>query len=255
MRSLLQWQECFISITCTRIDNIVYRKPVIDTVCSRAFRRSVAILDPLHTSSCIPHAICDEAVLPFCGGDSQGEPTPYAEEYMDELVGEEFIPLERPTEPALLPKPPMDTGVGSDWAIPCRGSEGGRDNGEPPVICIWPICVIPVQRVSDGWNVKELSIDVKLPPKGERPVGGSRAPGVRNTFVVFFLFFHLARRFWNQTYTEGEKIDAFYYCVKHDASKLHAVYIHYSLQHAIIVVNLCEIAMTERASLCSGNLA
>lgn len=36
--------------------------------------------------------------------------------------------------------------------------------------------------------------------KGERQVGGSRAPGERKTFVVFFLFFHLARRFWNQTY-------------------------------------------------------
>ena len=85
----------------------------MDTVCSRALRRSVAILEPLHTSSCMPHAIC-APLLPFCGGDSHGDPTPYADEYMDELVGDEFIPLESPTEPALLPNPPMDTGVGSD---------------------------------------------------------------------------------------------------------------------------------------------
>ena len=174
----------------------------MDTVCSRAFRRRVAMLEPLHTSSCIPQAICDVPPLPFCGGDSHGDPTPYADEYMDELVGEEFIPLESPTEPALFPKLPMETGVGSDWAIPCRGSEGGRDSGEPPVICIWPIWVIPVQRVSGGWKVKLLSIDAKLPPNGERPVGGRRAPGVRKTFVVFLRFFHLALLFWNQTCRE-----------------------------------------------------
>ena len=36
-------------------------------------------------------------------------------------------------------------------------------------------------------------------PKGERQVEGTRAPEERNTFVVFLRFFHLARRFWNQT--------------------------------------------------------
>lgn len=35
----------------------------------------------------------------------------------------------------------------------------------------------------------------------------SCSPGVRNTFVVFLRFFHLARRFWNHTYelTDREK--------------------------------------------------
>ena len=36
--------------------------------------------------------------------------------------------------------------------------------------------------------------------KGDRPVEGRSAPGVRNTLVVFLRFFHLARRFWNQTW-------------------------------------------------------
>jgi hypothetical protein len=36
-------------------------------------------------------------------------------------------------------------------------------------------------------------------PKGGNPWDGKRAPGVLNTFVVFFLFFHLALRFWNHT--------------------------------------------------------
>jgi hypothetical protein len=36
-------------------------------------------------------------------------------------------------------------------------------------------------------------------PNGGSPWDGRRAPGVLNTFVVFFLFFHFARRFWNQT--------------------------------------------------------
>ena len=42
-------------------------------------------------------------------------------------------------------------------------------------------------------------------PKGDRQVEGMSAPGVRKTFVIFFLFFHLARRFWNQTYKQTDK--------------------------------------------------
>ena len=34
---------------------------------------------------------------------------------------------------------------------------------------------------------------------GDKPVEVSKAPGVRNTLVAFFRFFHFARRFWNHT--------------------------------------------------------
>lgn len=38
-----------------------------------------------------------------------------------------------------------------------------------------------------------------MEPNGGRECDGSKAPGVRNTFVVFLRFFHLALLFWNQT--------------------------------------------------------
>lgn len=38
-----------------------------------------------------------------------------------------------------------------------------------------------------------------MAPKGGSPWEGNSAPGVRKTFVVFFLFFHFALLFWNQT--------------------------------------------------------
>ena len=102
-----------------------------------------------------------------------------------------------------LPSPAIDMGVDrpcpSDWPSDWRGSVGGRASGLVPCICdICDICDMPVQRVSLGWNVQSGSF-MFIAPNGDRPWDGSRAPGVRNTFVVFFLFFHLARRFWNQT--------------------------------------------------------
>lgn len=60
-------------------------------------------------------------------------------------------------------------------------------------------------------DMEECMLDQRLSgAKGEQkdwfmvPKGESRAPGVLNTFVVFFLFFHLARRFWNQTWRQAD---------------------------------------------------
>lgn len=64
---------------------------------------------------------------------------------------------------------------------------------------------IPVtpHRDSDVLNMLEPQRPSPIAPKGGRPCEGRRAPGVRNTFVVFFRFFHLARLFWNHTWKIG----------------------------------------------------
>lgn len=55
------------------------------------------------------------------------------------------------------------------------------------------------QRLSAPPNIPEEQSPSDMLPKGGNPWDGKRAPGVLNTFVVFFLFFHLALRFWNHT--------------------------------------------------------
>jgi len=55
------------------------------------------------------------------------------------------------------------------------------------------------QRLSAPPNMPEEHSPSDMLPKGGNPWDGRRAPGVLNTFVVFFLFFHLALRFWNHT--------------------------------------------------------
>lgn len=56
---------------------------------------------------------------------------------------------------------------------------------------------IPVtpHRDSDVLNMLEPQRPSPIAPNGGRPWDGSRAPGVRKTFVVFFRFFHFALRF------------------------------------------------------------
>lgn len=45
----------------------------------------------------------------------------------------------------------------------------------------------------------------ELDPKGGSGWEGMKAPGLRNTLLDFFRFFHFARRFWNQTWwKEGD---------------------------------------------------
>lgn len=60
-------------------------------------------------------------------------------------------------------------------------------------------------RVSVVPNIPEPQRPSPIAPKGGRPWEGRRAPGVRKTFVVFFLFFHLARRFWNHTWKKKSR--------------------------------------------------
>jgi hypothetical protein len=55
------------------------------------------------------------------------------------------------------------------------------------------------QRLSAPPNIPEEHRPSDILPKGGSPWDGRSAPGVLNTFVVFFLFFHLALRFWNHT--------------------------------------------------------
>jgi hypothetical protein len=51
------------------------------------------------------------------------------------------------------------------------------------------------QRESVVPNIPDEQRPSDMEPKGGRPWDGSRAPGERNTLVVFLRFFHLARRF------------------------------------------------------------
>lgn len=96
-------------------------------------------------------------------------------------------------------RPATDTCGDSDWASPWRGIAVARPNWLPFIgVGIWDILA---HRVSDGWKEQSVSF---IPLKGLREWEGSRAPGVRKTFVVFFRFFHLARRFWNQTCSKEE---------------------------------------------------
>ena len=182
-----------------------YRKPatpVIDAVCSSAFRLNEAILLPrqLSPTSCMLHAIWpvgEEVVAarPLVRGESHEEDTPYGVEYIPGApLGGGDTPLLSPViEPGC--RPLIVTGVCRDWPRPWRGIDGGRLRGLVPIV--WGIWDMPVQRVSDG-NVQNESfmfMFMFMPPNDPRHVEGRRAPGVRNTLVVFFLFFHLARRF------------------------------------------------------------
>ena len=61
-------------------------------------------------------------------------------------------------------------------------------------------------RVSLAWKEHRLSPMAAAAAAAAdgnwgRPGVGSSVPGARNTLVVFLRFFHLARRFWNQTWS------------------------------------------------------
>ena len=168
---------------------------VIDAVCSRAFLRSVAILDPRQVSlmSCMLHPIpdaTDDVTAPLTS-DVSHELTPYGcGVYMDALPGGvEHSPLLSAMFP-VAPRPFMFMCVGKPWPKLCL-----ENRPFPPAIC--DICGTPFQRDSVGGSAQNES---PIVPNGDRQVEGMRAPGDVNTFVVFFLFFHLARRFWNQTW-------------------------------------------------------
>lgn len=110
-------------------------------------------------------------------------------------------------EPARLLDKPMELGGGPaarlhcdrDCAMACcLPRAGGRGS------CDTPGMAAAAQRVSLAWKEHKLSpmaAAAAAAAEGNwgRPGVGSSVPGARNTLVVFLRFFHLARRFWNQT--------------------------------------------------------
>lgn len=100
--------------------------------------------------------------------------------------------LDRPMEPGAPGPAPPKLHCDSDCAIAgWRPSAGGSWS--------WETFGIPAQRVSFAWNEHRLSLIAAEGNCANPWWVGSNVPGARNTFVVFLRFFHLARRFWNQT--------------------------------------------------------
>lgn len=181
-------------------DQNVHLYPVSVAVCAKAFLRSSAILVPRHASStsCIPQFTCwweigGELEFADIGEAQLTDGTPkhvlcneaplFGIEMLLAIVEQtSWRPLNGTCEPKDWPR-----GV---W----RGKEGVRARGFPFIDDV--ILGIEDQRESVGRNVQKASFMV---PNGDIPGLGRRAPGVRNTLVVFFLFFHFARLFWNQT--------------------------------------------------------
>lgn len=178
----------------------VHLYPVRVAVCAKAFLRSSAMLVPLQASStsCMPQLTCGWEIggeLEFADkGEAQLTDGTPKQVLCNEapLFGIEMLlaivehaswrPVKGTWEPKGWPR-----GV---W----RGKEDVRARGFPFIGDV--ILGIEDQRESVGRNVQKASFIV---PNGVIPGLGNKAPGVRNTFVVFFLFFHFARRFWNQT--------------------------------------------------------
>lgn len=85
------------------------------------------------------------------------------------------------------------------------GSNSKNGSNEPVAIPATP------HRDSDALNMLEPHRPSPIAPNGGKPCEGKRAPGVRNTFVVFLRFFHFARRFWNQTCKSKEILILFHH--------------------------------------------
>lgn len=69
----------------------------------------------------------------------------------------------------------------------------------PAVIGLTPTLHRSPPNIDEPHRPSPIAILLIFAPKGGRPWDGKSPPGLRNTFVVFFRFFHFARRFWNQT--------------------------------------------------------
>lgn len=79
---------------------------------------------------------------------------------------------------------------------------GKQERFLPPMPALMP------QRPSDGGNIAPQKESPPMPPmggKGGRDGEGSREPGPLNT-LLFLRFFHLARRFWNQTCNRADAL-------------------------------------------------
>lgn len=171
----------------------------METVCSSALRRREAMLLPLHTSLSGELHSCGEP-LALVGPESEAGTMPgNAGWYRCDCRPEPFDdrPLERPMElgGGAPPRLHCDNDCAMDgW----RPSDGGS--------CSWETPAIPAaaQRPSLAWKEHNPSPIAAAGNCGRLCVGNS-VPGARNTFVVFLRFFHLARRFWNQTCTGKPK--------------------------------------------------
>ena len=93
------------------------------------------------------------------------------------------------------PRVPVDGG--KDCPRPCLGMPAVYEDRADGLAC--GICPMPPQRESGTVPGKEPQKDSLTPPKVVKQEGGKMAPGLWNMLEVFFLFFHLALRFWNHT--------------------------------------------------------
>lgn len=82
---------------------------------------------------------------------------------------------------------------------------------------------------SELLNIPEGHKLSDIEPNGGNPWDGKRAPGVRNTFVVFFLFFHLARRFWNHTCHKNYHVISWKKQIHESTSEIEAIVIKFHL--------------------------
>lgn len=105
--------------------------------------------------------------------------------------------LDKPMELCCGPAPRLHWD--KDWAMACwRPRDGGSCSCDTPGI------PAVAQRVSLAWNEQRLSPMAAAAAAADGNWGrpwwvGRSVPGARKTLVVFLRFFHLARRFWNQT--------------------------------------------------------
>lgn len=202
-----------------------YRKiPFSVAACSKAFLRREAILVPRHiswhsTDDVTPpeplHGISTPSWAESPGDDAPDMPLIPAVETPPKVDWYMACMGIFPDTESWLPRadPEVTDGIPPSWWNDCpnpwRGNEGGRVNvgGAAPAFMGGGMCcaigdVIDAieggQRPSLGWKLQRASLIVD--GNCGSPWGGSSAPGVRKTFVAFLRFFHLARRFWNQTY-------------------------------------------------------
>lgn len=195
IRSILHTMQF---VTC---EKSVHLYPVNVAVCAKAFRRSSAILVPRHASStsCIPQFICWWEI----GGEF--EFAERGEAQLTEGTPKQVLCREAPlfgiemllaiVEQASW-RPVKGTWDPKDWPkCVCRGKDDVRARWFPFIVDV--MLGIDDHRESVGRNVQKASFIV---PNGDIPGFGNSAPGVRKTLVVFFLFFHFARRFWNHTF-------------------------------------------------------
>lgn len=186
------------------------------------------MLVPLHISPA-SETLQERSVEPSdtgrLGGDGLDKPLdmlpvviPCSEGWYIDVIDpiEPLAPIESVLRPVVWPMEQLTLCCCMLCPKPWRGKDGGRASdvpGPPPIWDIWceGICVVICgamcvvipdiagqPRVSWPWKLQKESF-IGEGNWASPWWDGRRAPGVRNTFVVFLRFFHLALRFWNQT--------------------------------------------------------